>query len=112
MKHNKDVGATVKNKKNGSMRSIFMHADGLDMWLMDVGFIRVVVDGSVSPLLIYLTGRMFNNGGGANYASDALMLAHNLCQVALYVVLTTCGGWVGSFFGEFEANTTSTTLFS
>ncbi|XVF58165.1 hypothetical protein PTKIN_Ptkin07bG0041400 [Pterospermum kingtungense] len=84
----------VKKKQNGSISSIFKHADGVDMWLMAVGFIGAVADGTVAPLVIYLTGRMFNNIGGA---SAAEVLTEKVRQVALFVVLTACGGWVGSF---------------
>ncbi|XWS40814.1 hypothetical protein CRYUN_Cryun17cG0027800 [Craigia yunnanensis] len=62
----KEVGSPMK-KKNGSICSIFMHADGVDMWLMSAGFIGAVADGTVAPL------------------------------VALSVIFTACGGWVGSF---------------
>ncbi|XVF16505.1 hypothetical protein REPUB_Repub10bG0036800 [Reevesia pubescens] len=94
----KEIGSHVKKKKkNGSVRSIFMHADGVDKWLMAAGFIGSVADGTVTPLMIYLIGRMFNNIGGANSASTAYILTHKVRQVALTVVLTACGGWLGSF---------------
>ncbi|MBA0822485.1 hypothetical protein Goarm_019283, partial [Gossypium armourianum] len=99
----KDIGSIVKKNKNGSISSIFMHADGVDMCLMAVGFIGAVADGTVAPLIIYLTGRMFNSVGGANEASSVGILVHNVRQVALYVVLSACGGWVGSFLGERQA---------
>ncbi|XWS44246.1 hypothetical protein CRYUN_Cryun15aG0027900 [Craigia yunnanensis] len=91
---NKEVGSSPVKKKNGSIRSIFMHADGVDMWLMAGGIIGAVADGTVSPLMIYLIGRMFNNIGGASAAD---VLTHKVRQVALSVILTACGGWVGSF---------------
>ncbi|MBA0847854.1 hypothetical protein Goshw_024507 [Gossypium schwendimanii] len=97
----KDIGSIVKKNKNGSISSIFMHADGVDMCLMAVGFIGAVADGTVAPLIIYLTGRMFNSVGGANEASSVGILVHNVRQVALYVVLSACGGWVGSFLEGF-----------
>ncbi|XVE83874.1 hypothetical protein DITRI_Ditri16bG0123100 [Diplodiscus trichospermus] len=93
---NKEVGSSpVKKKQNGSICSIFMHADGVDIWLMAVGFIGAVTDGTVAPLLIYLTGRLFNNIGGAS-ASAADILTSNVHQVAISVILTACVGWVGS----------------
>ncbi|OMO52739.1 hypothetical protein COLO4_37015 [Corchorus olitorius] len=79
-----------KKKRNGS---IFMQADGIDIWLMAVGFVGAVADGSVAPLTIYLIGRMFNNVG----AASASTIAHSVRQVALYVVLNASGGWLGSF---------------
>ncbi|KAH1128846.1 hypothetical protein J1N35_000224 [Gossypium stocksii] len=97
----KDIGSIVKKNKNGSISSIFMHADGVDMCLMVVGFIGAVADGTVTPLITYLTGRMFNSVGGANEASSVGILVHNVRQVVLYVVLSACGGWVGSFLEGF-----------
>ncbi|XVF14181.1 hypothetical protein REPUB_Repub09cG0035000 [Reevesia pubescens] len=90
----KEVRSPVKTKKNGSIRSIFMHADGVDIWLMAAGFIGSVADGTVAPLIIYLTGRMFNNIGGASAAD---MLTHKVRQVALSLILTACWGWIGCF---------------
>ncbi|XVE68021.1 hypothetical protein DITRI_Ditri09bG0034900 [Diplodiscus trichospermus] len=92
----KEVASPAK-KKNGSIRSIFMHADGVDRWLMAAGFIGAVADGTVSPLMISLIGRMFNNVGGANSTSAADMLTQNVRQVALSVILIACGGWVACF---------------
>ncbi|GMI68437.1 multi-drug resistance 13, ATP-binding cassette B15 [Hibiscus trionum] len=102
-----DVGSAVKEKKSGSIRSIFMHADGVDLWLMGVGFIGAVADGTVAPIVIYLTGSMFNNVSGANSASAARMFTENVRQVALYVVFSACGGWVGSFLEGFCWSRTS-----
>ncbi|KAK9010751.1 hypothetical protein V6N11_043620 [Hibiscus sabdariffa] len=87
----------VKKEKHGSIRSIFMHADDVDMWFMVAGFIGAVADGSAPPLMIYLVGRMFNNVGGAGTASSLDLLTHNVNKVALYMVSIACGGCVGSF---------------
>lgn len=81
----KDVGSIVKKNKNGSISSIFMHADGVDMCFMVVGFIGAVADGTVAPLIIYLTGRMFNSVGGTNEASSVGFLVHNVSQVCYYL---------------------------
>ncbi|KAE8691553.1 ABC transporter B family member 17 [Hibiscus syriacus] len=87
----------VKKEKHGSISSIFMHADGVDMWLMAAGFIGAVADGTAPPLMIYLAGRMFNNVGGAGSASSLDLLTHNVNKVALYIVLIACGGGAGCF---------------
>ncbi|XVF60423.1 hypothetical protein PTKIN_Ptkin08bG0044700 [Pterospermum kingtungense] len=91
-----EVVSPVKKKKNGSIRSIFMHADGIDMLLMAAGFIGSVAVGTLTPLTIYLIGTMFNSVGGADSASANAMLAHKVRQVALSVIFLACGGWVGS----------------
>ncbi|KAL4336274.1 hypothetical protein GQ457_07G002110 [Hibiscus cannabinus] len=92
-KSGKEVGSSPV-RKNKPIRSIFMHADGVDKCLMAAGLVGSVVDGNVSPLIIYLMGRMFNNIGAS---SSADILTSNVRKVALLVVVTACGGWVGSF---------------
>ncbi|KAL4336298.1 hypothetical protein GQ457_07G002120 [Hibiscus cannabinus] len=92
-KSGKEVGSSPV-RKNKSIRSILMHADGVDKCLMAAGLVGSVVDGIISPLIIYLMGRMFNNIGAS---SSADILTSNVRKVALLVVVTTCGGWVGSF---------------
>ncbi|XP_039016790.1 ABC transporter B family member 15-like [Hibiscus syriacus] len=87
----------AKKEKNGSIRSIFMHADGVDMWLMVAGFIGAAADGSATPLSIYLSGRMFNNVGGDASASSLDLLTHNVNKVSLYIILIACGGCAGCF---------------
>ncbi|KAK8644266.1 hypothetical protein V6N13_123577 [Hibiscus sabdariffa] len=64
-KSGKEVGSSPV-RKNKSIRSILMHADGVDKCLMAAGLVGSVVDGIVSPLIIYLMGRMFNNIGACN----------------------------------------------
>ncbi|XVF60426.1 hypothetical protein PTKIN_Ptkin08bG0045000 [Pterospermum kingtungense] len=87
----------MKKKKNGSIRSIFMHADGVDMWLMAASFIGACAEGSLLPIRIYLNGSMFNNVGGADLASANYRLNHKVCQVMLSMIFTACWGWVGCF---------------
>ncbi|GMI68434.1 multi-drug resistance 13, ATP-binding cassette B15 [Hibiscus trionum] len=97
----------AKKEKYGSIRSIFMHADGVDMWFMAAGFIGAVADGSAPPLMIYLAGRMFNNVGGFGSASSPDLLTHNVNQVALYIVLVACGGSLGCFLKGYYWTRTS-----
>ncbi|KAK8534019.1 hypothetical protein V6N13_028302 [Hibiscus sabdariffa] len=92
-KSGKEVGSSPV-RKNRSIRSIFMHADGVDKCLMAAGFVGSVVDGIVTPLILYLMGRMFNNIGAS---SSAEILTSNVRKVALLVIVTACGGWVGCF---------------
>ncbi|KHG23986.1 ABC transporter B family member 15 [Gossypium arboreum] len=93
----KEVESSPLKKKNRCIRSIFMHADNVDRFLMAAGFIGGVVDGTVAPLMIYLNGRLFNNLDDA--AAD--MLTRNVHHVALLLILTACWGWVGCFIEGF-----------
>ncbi|PPS00076.1 hypothetical protein GOBAR_AA20600 [Gossypium barbadense] len=47
------IGAV--KKVNGPIRSIFMHADAVDLWLMTLGFIGAVGDGFSTPLVLLVT---------------------------------------------------------
>ncbi|KAE8689297.1 hypothetical protein F3Y22_tig00110940pilonHSYRG00308 [Hibiscus syriacus] len=67
-----DAGSSVRRKKKVCCWGRHV-VDGL-------GFIGAIADGTVGPVIIYLIGSMFNNVGGANLASAALMFTHNVCQ--------------------------------
>ncbi|KAG5010393.1 hypothetical protein JHK87_018908 [Glycine soja] len=49
---------------NGSLRSIFMHADGLDWFLMIFGLFGAIGDGIGTPLVLFTTSKIMNNIGG------------------------------------------------
>ncbi|KAI3997625.1 hypothetical protein MKX01_011042 [Papaver californicum] len=56
----------VENKekiKTGSIRTIFMHADGVDICLMVLGFLGAVGDGFSTPVMLFLTSKIMNNLG-------------------------------------------------
>ncbi|KAJ0042731.1 hypothetical protein Pint_19366 [Pistacia integerrima] len=58
-------GGEVKRKK-GSVLSIFMQADGVDMLLMVLGFIGAVCDGFTTPVLVFVMGKLMNSFGSAS----------------------------------------------
>ncbi|KAL4379199.1 hypothetical protein GQ457_02G011470 [Hibiscus cannabinus] len=89
----------VKKEKHESIRSIFMHADGVDMWFMVAGFIGAVADGSAAPLMLYLVGRMFNKVGGAGSISSLDFLTHNVNKVPN--LIATGAIFVGSYVVAF-----------
>ncbi|KAA3455984.1 ABC transporter B family member 15-like [Gossypium australe] len=96
-----EVESSPLKKKNRCIRSIFMHANNVDWFLMAAGFIGGVVDGTVAPLMIYLNGRLFNNLDASSKDAAADMLTRNVHHVALLLILTACGGWVGCFIEGF-----------
>ncbi|GMI99183.1 multi-drug resistance 13, ATP-binding cassette B15 [Hibiscus trionum] len=96
-KSGKEVESSGVRRKNRSIRSVFVHADGVDKCLMAAGFIGAVADGTVVPLTLYLTGRMFNNIGDSGSSPNADMLSRNVREVALLFIFTACGGLVGCF---------------
>lgn len=124
-------GVAVVKKLNGSsLRSIFMHADGVDMWLMTLGFIGAVGDGFSTPLVLLVTSKLMNNLGGAS-AFTVETFIHNINKVShsslafciLFFIFSVthmqrtnylwfwqnsvallylaCGSWVACFLGRF-----------
>ncbi|KAL1198217.1 ABC transporter B family member 15 [Cardamine amara subsp. amara] len=84
-----------KMKGLGSVRSIFMHADGVDWVLMGLGFIGAVGDGFTTPLVLLITSKLMNNLGGSSFNNETFMQSINKNSVALLYV--ACGSWVLCF---------------
>ncbi|MBA0814384.1 hypothetical protein Gohar_020216 [Gossypium harknessii] len=87
-------------KINGSIRSIFMHADDVDMWLMTLGFIGAVGDGFSTPLVLLVTSKLMNNLG-ASSAFTADMFIHNINKNSMALLYLACGSWVACFLEGF-----------
>ncbi|KAK9061732.1 hypothetical protein SSX86_018915 [Deinandra increscens subsp. villosa] len=89
-------GANRKVSSNGSFRSIFMHADGADMFLMALGFLGAVGDGIAMPTMLLITSTIMNNiGDSSSFSMDTFtdkinQNAVNLCYMAI-------GIWVACF---------------
>jgi ATP-binding cassette, subfamily B (MDR/TAP), member 1 len=66
----KNVCIAKKKKKNGSFKSIFMHADVLDWFFMVFGLIGAIGDGISVPLLLFIAGRLMNSIGSASGTSS------------------------------------------
>lgn len=78
-KHNE-----LKKKKteNGSLSSIFMHADGVDMGLMFLGLIGAFCNGISTGIIVLYVSRMLNTIGNAPSLGSNIML-QNLNRVSL-----------------------------
>ncbi|KAB2613956.1 ABC transporter B family member 15-like [Pyrus ussuriensis x Pyrus communis] len=82
--------------KVGSMRSIFMHADGVDRLLMILGLFGSLGDGFSTPLVLLITSKLMNNiGGSPTSAQDAFL--HNINKNAVALLYLACGGFVCCF---------------
>ncbi|KAK7825161.1 abc transporter b family member 15 [Quercus suber] len=57
-----------KNSRKGSISSMFMHADGVDLLLMIFGFIGSVGDGLITPLVLFISSHLMNNIGAGSSA--------------------------------------------
>ena len=73
------IGVDTK-KKNGSIGSIFMHADGLDWFLMVLGVFGAMGDGFSSPVMMYFIGRIVNNIGDVSKITPSTFM-HNVNKV-------------------------------
>ena len=80
------IGEGSPKKRNGSFRSIFMHADHADVLLMILGFLGALGDGLSMPLVILVTSKLMNNiGGASNSVADAF--TQNINKVSHFLSL-------------------------
>ncbi|CAI0455747.1 unnamed protein product [Linum tenue] len=85
-----------KGSETGSIRSIFMHADGVDWLLMLFGCIGSLGDGFTTPLMLLITSKVMNNmGGSANGSKEAFLHSINMNAQALCYLAV--GQWVLCF---------------
>ncbi|KAK6913177.1 ABC transporter type 1, transmembrane domain [Dillenia turbinata] len=83
-----------KKKKGGSVRSIFMHADGVDKLLMVLGFLGAVGDGFGVPITLTVTSKLMNNIGGS---SASVSFSSKINQNALTLCYVSMAYWVACF---------------
>ncbi|CAL9248273.1 unnamed protein product [Arabidopsis halleri] len=82
-------------KSWGSIRSIFMHADGVDWILMALGLIGAVCDGFITPVIFFICSILLNNLGGSSFDDETFMQTVSKNAVALLYV--ACVAWVICF---------------
>ncbi|KAK1383713.1 ABC transporter [Heracleum sosnowskyi] len=80
----------------GSIQSIFMHADGADMFLMILGLIGAIGDGISMPLKIYTTSKLMNAIGDSSTGVESQFI-HNINKNALALCYLGCGQLVACF---------------
>ena len=79
----------TQKKRSGSLRSIFLHADSVDMLLMTLGFLGAVGDGASMPVLLQVTGKIMNNIGGTSSVADAFSHSINKVPFSPYNIFRT-----------------------
>jgi len=62
---------TKKKKKSSSIRTIFMHADAADKWLMAFGLLGTLGDGFSLPVMLLVTSKIMNNLGNGVLSSTS-----------------------------------------
>ncbi|KAL8043972.1 hypothetical protein ABFX02_08G017500 [Erythranthe guttata] len=91
-----------KNKKKKKMRSgesfrtMFMHADGWDIFLMFLGLCGSVGDGVSMPVMLLITSKLMNSFGHSQ-SSLALDFSNSINQNALVLCYMACVQWVACF---------------
>ncbi|KAI3520810.1 hypothetical protein L1887_10262 [Cichorium endivia] len=89
--------STETNKvSNGSVRSIFTHADGVDMFLMTFGFLGAVGDGISMPTILLVTSTIMNNIGDSS-SLPVGVFTDKINQNAVYLCYMATGIWVVCF---------------
>nr|XP_043631309.1 ABC transporter B family member 15-like [Erigeron canadensis] len=87
---------TNRKAKNGSLRSIFMHADGADMVLMTLGLLGAIADGISTPTMLLITSKIMNSiGDSSSLSMDTFIDQIN--QNAVYLCYMAIGIWVACF---------------
>ncbi|KAJ0464814.1 putative ABC transporter type 1, transmembrane domain-containing protein [Helianthus annuus] len=81
-----------KDTSNGSFRSLFMHVDSADMFLMAVGLIGAIGDGMGLPVtLLFTTTTMNSIGGSSSVSADVYIDKINKNAVYLcYLAIVKC----------------------
>uniref|UniRef100_A0A7N0T683 Uncharacterized protein n=1 Tax=Kalanchoe fedtschenkoi TaxID=63787 RepID=A0A7N0T683_KALFE len=92
----KDDGAS--RRSSGSLRSVFMHADYLDLVLMALGFIGAVGDGFTTPLILFVASKLMNNVGSASLSNDA---TDSINKNSVNLLFVACGSFVACFLEGF-----------
>ncbi|EXB47719.1 ABC transporter B family member 15 [Morus notabilis] len=88
----------VRRKKGAwSIRSVFVHADGVDLILMVFGFLGALGDGFSTPLVLLITSRLMNNIGGASSDSAQDVFLKNINKNAVALLYLACGSFVACF---------------
>ncbi|KAM7267398.1 hypothetical protein ACFE04_009564 [Oxalis oulophora] len=62
----KNENKTKDDNYNGSIRSLFMSADSVDLCLMALGSVGVIGEGISLPLMFFFTSKLMNNFGSGN----------------------------------------------
>lgn len=77
------MGEKMESKKKGgsSIRSVFMHGDGVDQILMAFGLFGSIGDGCTTPLVLLITSRLMNNVGGGASSNVQDVFLHNINKV-------------------------------
>ncbi|AEE77442.1 ABC transporter family protein [Arabidopsis thaliana] len=89
-------------KSFGSVRSIFMHANSVDLVLMGLGLIGAVGDGFITPIIFFITGLLLNDIGDSSFGDKTFM--HAIMKNAVALLYVAGASLVICFVGERQAS--------
>ncbi|KAK4272055.1 hypothetical protein QN277_020655 [Acacia crassicarpa] len=89
--------AMKKKKSNGSVGSIFMHADSQDWFLMVLGVLGSFGDGFTGPTVLFISSRLMNNIGGASSQMDVSAFVQNSNENAVALLYLACVSFLACF---------------
>ncbi|CAK8533599.1 unnamed protein product [Lathyrus sativus] len=85
-----------KKKKNGSFKSIFMHADVLDCFFMAFGLLGSIGDGLMTPLVLFVTSKIMNSIGSVSNTSSNNFV-EKINENAVSLLYLACAAFVACF---------------
>ncbi|KFK33735.1 hypothetical protein AALP_AA5G052800 [Arabis alpina] len=83
-------------KSFASIRTIFMHSDGVDWMLMGLGLIGAVGDGFITPIVFFITSQLLNDIGGSS-VNDGTFFMKAISKKAVALLYVACASWVICF---------------
>ncbi|XP_043704107.1 ABC transporter B family member 15-like [Telopea speciosissima] len=90
------INSSNQKKSLSSIRSIFMHADRIDILLMFLGFLGAIGDGFMTPIMLFITSNIMNNFGTAPN-TDSHVFVHNINKNAVDLLYLAVACWFVSF---------------
>ncbi|ONK70235.1 uncharacterized protein A4U43_C05F31650 [Asparagus officinalis] len=92
---NKEINRKKKKKRSSSIRTIFMHADTSDRFLMIFGVVGALGDGFSLPVMLLVTSKLMNNLGNGPFAvSD---FTHKISENSVNLLYLACAQWICGF---------------
>ncbi|XAR71208.1 Xenobiotic-transporting ATPase [Bertholletia excelsa] len=92
-----DKNAGDQRKLTGSFRSIFLHADTMDVLLMFFGFLGCIGDGSAMPAAFSITNKIFNEFGRSTSGATGDGFIQAINKNALLLCYVASAKWLACF---------------
>ncbi|KAK4275504.1 hypothetical protein QN277_018575 [Acacia crassicarpa] len=93
---------TAKKKKKGSIRSIFMHVDTVDLFLMVLGVFASLGHSFTTPLVLLISSRLMNSIGSSSTVGPT-SFTHSINKNAVNMLYLAAGSFFACFLRERQA---------